>query len=372
MKLKKFLCSLLAAMMLALAMPAGLLASPPRQVPYDHVLPRIISRNPDVTGLDRELRYANNRVRSATTALRNLRSTSALDTQTSAAYIHLLQVTLERDLLQSERDQIAVSAEMQLRGHLVNIARYEADLAILEYTLRLQNDMLHHVQQLHRHGFAVTLDVQEAEQAVELSQLHIEMLELFLESERQQLNRLTNHPLNADIRITYTIDTSSPLPDGAVMEQFVADTVGRFPSVIIWCTEERLRNHAFQVQMNNARNRYGGHSMSPETGIINSRMRREHQSSVLERDAAIRHAEQAVHGALAHWEQLKEQQLALEIALAQAIREYDEIQARLHAGFVTQIQVDALATNVAIQEILLAVHRYEFWIGQLILQHPYI
>ena len=373
MRIKKLLCCMLATVMLIIATPIAAQASPPRQIPYDHVLSRIISRDPAVTPLDRELRDANNTVRSANTAVRHFRHEPSMSIAAREANIHLLQVTAERDFLQRERNHISISAEMQLRRHLVNIARYEADIRILEYTLALQEGMLQRAEQLHRRGFVIASDVVEARQAIELSNLNMEMLEFFLQSERQQLNRLTNHPLDSHIRITYTVDDSALVPEDGDIEYLIAQVVDRYPCVMIWRANERIRHHELQIQLNTARNRYGeGHRMSPATEVINSRMRRYHQSAILERDTAKRQAELQVRSALAHWEQLVEQQQILELSLAQAIREYEDMQARFNAGFATQIQVDSFAVDVAVQEIMLEVHSYEFWIARMMVMHPYV
>ena len=75
---------------------------------------------------------------------------------------------------------------------------------------------------------------------------------------------------------------------------------------------------------------------------------------------------------VSNWEQLLERQQSLEADVSQARSNYEDMQNRLAAGLVTQVQVDQMRIAYMSAEASLSRIRYDFWIARLRLDHPYI
>ena len=353
MKMKILLFLLVTVMLVAIA-PVQAYASQPREIPYTHALSRATgARNPDIAPLDREARQANAYAR----ALLNRRGLNQAEAE--AVYGQWLMAIAEHNRLQRERDRVRFSVELSLRNHLASIAGYELDIYLLQNNLATQERMLEQTKLRRYHGMASDLEVREAQHTLEQSRLNLDMLSLTLENERQRLNQIIFQPITANIRIVYDIHDFEPIPEGAEVDRFVRQRVALDPNLLRWQEEVGIRRHEWQRQLD-------------DPDVDNTYMRLQHQLAILERDMAERQAELNVRNALAAWERLIEQEAALEADLAQAQGDYENMKARLEAGMVTQIQVDAAALAVAAQEAELIRHRYDFWIARLRIDHPYI
>ena len=351
----KILLYLLVVTMLWAVMPTEIYAAQPREIPYAHALSRATgSRNPDIAPLDRESREANAHARE----LLNMRARVTGD-EAEALYGQYLMAIAERNRLQRERDRVSYSVELALRNLLAGIAGYELDIYLLENNLATQERMLEQTRLRRYHGMASDLEVREAEHTLEQAGLNLDMLRLTLANERQRLNRMIYQPITADIRIVYGIHNLAPIPEGTAADRFVRQQIALDHNLLYWQEEVGIRRHEWQRQLD-------------DPNVDNSYMRLQHQLAMLERNMAERQAELNIRNALVMWDQLLEEEAALEADLAQAQEDYENMQTRLEAGLVTQIQVDAMALALATQEAALVRHQYAFWIARLRIDHPYI
>ena len=329
-------------------------ASQPREVLYEHALSRAISRDPAIVPLDRESRQAGARARDITDEI--LAMTSIERDIADELEGQRLMAIAERNRLQRERQQLILDAEIRLRGHISNIAAHESNITMLEKTLTFRKNMLEQVQMRFEHGMASEVDVREAELSVQQANVNLESLALALENERQLLNRLIRQPVTANILVVYEIYDLPPVPDN--LDRFIQQQIAREHNFLYWQEEVEIRRHEWQRQLE-------------DPTVDNRYMRLQHQLAILERDMAERQAEMTIRGALAEWDRLQEQKLALEAALIQAQTEYTDMLTRLEAGLVTQIQVDgmALAYQAAVAE--LSMHYYSLWVARLKIEQAY-
>ena len=354
----KILLYLMSVLMLVSAVPMVAHASQFREVRYAHALSRAAGvRNPAIAPLDREIRQANAQIRDMLDTVHALRNSN--HPEADVAYGQRLIAISERNRLQRDRDRLILSTETSLRSHLANIAGATLDVELLERNLDIQQQTLEQLQLRHRHGLASDQEVREAEHTLELARLNLEMLNLTLQNERQQLNRLMFQPLNANIRVAYEIGNLGAPPEEAQLERFIQQNTERDHNLLRWQETVGIRRHEWQSQLDN-----------PD--VDNTYTRLQHRLATLERDMAEQQAALHVRNVLAEWDRLVEQQVALEAALAQAQSDYDNMQSRLAAGMVTQLQVDMAALAVASQEAALVKHGYAFWIASLQLNHPYM
>ena len=332
-------------------------ASQPREIPYAHALSRAISRNVAISPLDREARQLNALARDLKS--KYLETLNVDRSEAQVIYGQRLTAIAERDRIQRERDWLVLSVELDLRRHLANIAGYKLSTEVLENSLKLQELALEHVKLRRYHGMAGDLDVSEAMRSLEQSVLDLETLSFVLENERQQLNLLINHPVTANIRILYDVNDFEPLPEEDEVESFVRRQIERDHNLLNRRREVEVRHHEWRR-----------HLYDPTVDRDYTRL--QHQLAILERDMAERQAELTVRNALSEWYMLVEEAESLKIALSQAVLDYGDMQNRLDAGMVTQIQVNTAAMALTRQKAELARHNYDFWIARLTVSHPYI
>ena len=334
--------------------PTQVYASTVRDVQYEHALSRAVSRDPAIIPLDRESRVAGAHARDL---LAEYLQIVNVDREVAEAiYGQRLIALAERDRLQRERERMVLEIELRLRNYLANIASSEQNIILLEKTLAFQENMHEQATLRLEHGMASEVEVRESELTVEQTRLNLESVTLVLENERQSLNRLIRQPANVNIRVIYDIYGYDPLP--ADTERFVSTLTSRDHNFLDWVGEVETRRFEWQRQLD-------------DPAVDNRYMRLQHQLAVLERNMAERMAETNVRGAIAEWERNLEQQTALEAELAQARADYSDMQNRLEAGLVTQIQVDAMALAYANAQNQLARHAYDMWIARLRLEHTY-
>ena len=349
---------LLILLIITIAVPVQVFgAARPREIPYDHALSRAITRNPSIVPLDRDTRAANARARDLLEEY--LATVNADRTEAAAIYGQRLMALAERDRLQRERDRLRLNVELDLRRHLSAITEGSQNVEILENTLILQEMLAEQTELRHYHGMASEFELRDVQQTLEQTRLNLEMLNLSLESERQQLNRLIHQPITANIQIIYDKHDFLPIPEEADTDRFIQRLAAQDHNLLRWHEEVEIRRHEWQRQLED-----------PE--VDNSYMRLQHQLAQLERDMAERQAELNIRNTLAEWDQLLEQELALQADLARAQSEYENMQNRLQAGLVTQIQVDFAALEKVSSEARLTRHGYNFWITRLRIEHPYM
>jgi len=333
-------------------------ASAPREIQYSHALSRAITRSLDISPLERESRAA----RALADELRDQRANLPnLDNEEAdELYGQRLAALAEAGRLQREADAARFQLELRLRNQLAAIAGIESNIALLENNLVLQERMMEQMELRHYHGMVSEAELRETEHTVEQTKLNLEMLQLNLQNERQNLNRLIHQPITANIRVVYDVNNLEPIPENIREARQIQRMVAQDHDVQHWQEQVSVRRHEWQSQLND-----------PE--VNNTRYRRmQHQLATLERNIAERQAELNVRNNLTEWERLLEEEQAALADLAQAQADYEDMQNRLEAGFVTQIQVDMVAMGLAAQESALASLSYDFWIARLRVERPYM
>ncbi|MCL2400785.1 MAG: TolC family protein [Defluviitaleaceae bacterium] len=332
-------------------------ASATREIPYDQALSGAISRDASVTSINRDIRSIRSQARTTERAYLDIINTNRPKSEELQG--RWKSLTAERDRLERERDRMLLSLELSLRNRLANIAGIEVDLEIMGQRLALQEQSFEQTRLRNQHGMASDVDLREAEHDLEQARLTLETLTLTLQNEHQSLNSLVNHPITANIQIIYDIHDFEPLPDESELERFIQRQKAMDHNLLNWQDQVAIRHYEWQRQLD-------------DPAVDNQYMRLQHQIAVMERNMAERQAELSVRNALAEWDRLIEQQVALEADLTQAIADYENMQNRLEAGLVTQILVDQMALAVAASEARLAQHDYAFWIARLRIDHPYV
>lgn len=343
------------ALLVALLMlsPMTVYASRPREIQFDNAVSRA-SRNA-ASQLDLESRQEAAKARE----LRAIRANTFDSEEANLLDIQIITAQTESAWLARESERVRVVANIQLRNYLSSIRASELQIQLLEQTIELQEQVLEHTELRLQHGMASAVNVREATHTLDQSRINLETVQLNLQNQRQSVNRLVGQLITANVQIVYDVFDFDPIPEDAGSERFVNQRVERDPDLIRTRGEVEVRHAAWQNQLDN-----------PE--VDNRYMRVQHQIAGFERDMAERQAEQRVRTALLEWERLHEQYEAIQADLAQAQQDYEAIQRRFEAGFVTQIQVDQAALAVASQEIALETHYYAFWIARLRIDHPYV
>jgi len=329
-----------------------------RELSYDHALSRVINRSSVLIPLDRQARDANIRARELLEDYFAVVNTDRPEAE--RIYGERMMALAERDRIQRDRNREIVLLELALRRHLANISQYEAEIEMLLNNLSLRERMLEQTELRYLHGMASQADLREAEHTLEQNALNLDMRRLSLENERQQLNRLIYQPITATIRIVYgDISDLPPIPEDWESERSMNRQTARDHNLLRRRDEAEIARYEWQRQLD-------------DPDVDNSYMRLQHQLAVLERDMAERQAELNVRNVFAYWERLLEEGLAIEVDIAQARADYEDMKNRLEAGLVTQIQVDLLAMALAAEEARLVRHGYDLWMARLRVDHPYV
>ncbi|MCL1997356.1 MAG: TolC family protein [Turicibacter sp.] len=333
----------------------------PREIPYEIALSRAISRDPSVAPIDRDIRSAEADIRRL-----QVERLAIIDEDPVAAGIIEAQRTRvigERNRLQRQRSRHVLNIERNLRTLLAAIANIENNINTLEMTLDLREKMLEQTRLRHEHGMASLLEVNEAQNTLEQTALNLATLHLSLTTERQNLNRLIHELITADIRIIYDVTDFAPLPTenltAAEAERFIARQVMRDHFFLNWQDEVDARRQEWLSQI-------------PVPEVDNDYMRIQVQVAIAERNIAEHQAEVNIRNTFANWVRLQEAQESINTAITQALSDYEDMQNRFEAGFVTQIQVDFLRLAYEIERARLNLHIYEFWTAELPTTHPYI
>jgi len=358
---KRIILALLAGLLVIMAAPAYVLAQTSDrliEVTYADAIRQSLLRNATMTPLNRQIRDIDVEIRETTRT--RLEIINADRPRAEAMYGDYLRLKIERDRLQLEADRFRLSVELSLRESLSSIASSEANLVLLEATLAFQEETLRQAHLRLYHGVATEMDVRAAEQDIEQTLISMERLELVLENERLEINRLINRPITSNVRIIYDIsDTLPPLPDESEMERFIQRQIYESPNFRIYYYVAAMQRYEWQRQIE-------------DPMVDNTVMRLQFDLAVMDRNEARRQAELAIVNALTEWERLIEHERFLQAELEQAIANHQLMQSRFEAGLVTQIQVDALALVIMQHEVGIALHDYELWKARIRIDHPYM
>ena len=332
----------------------SLFAAPPRDINYGHALSRAVNRNPSISPLDREARQAfalADRMREERTAIVNYDRDAA-----DALYGQMLIATAQGNILRREREQAMANVELALRRHLANIAENEERTFLLEGNITLMELMMEQTELRHQHGMASEVELRELTHNLDQVRLQLEMLSLAQQNERQELNRLINWQITANIRLVYSTEVE-PIPE--LDDRGIRRLAAMCHSYLGWEDVAVARRYEWQRQLDD-----------PE--VDNAYGRLQTRLAVIERDLAERQAETNVRAILAEWEQLIEEEAAIQADIEQAQEALETVISRLEAGMAIPIEVFSAELAVAAEEARMSRLAYDFWILRLQVDHPYI